>query len=125
MAILRWSKERDVEWHYIAPGKPQQNGFIESFNARLRDECLNETIFTSLAQARSVLAAWRHDYNHHRPHSSLGNMTPAEMAAKSVGKPGWGLTPNPVVITPAHGHHSGHRLLWLPPVMQEVSSRMV
>ena len=53
MAILRWSKERDVEWHYIAPGRPQQNGFIESFNARLRDECLNETIFTSLAQARS------------------------------------------------------------------------
>ena len=110
MAILRWSKERDVEWHYIAPGKPQQNGFIESFNARLRDECLNETIFTSLAQARSVLAAWRHDYNHHRPHSSLGNMTPAEMAAKSVGKPGWGLTPNPVVITPKLGHQSGHRL---------------
>jgi putative transposase len=69
-------EERDVEWHYIAPGKPQQNGIIESFNARLRDECLNETIFTSLAQARSVLAAWRHDYNHHRPHSSPGNMTP-------------------------------------------------
>ena len=110
MAILRWSKEREVEWHYIAPGKPQQNGFIESFNARLRDECLNETIFTSLAQARSVLAAWRHDYNHHRPHSSLGNMTPAEMAAKSVGKPCWGLTPNTVVITPTHGHQSGLRL---------------
>lgn len=57
MAILRRSKERAVEWHYIAPGKPQQNGFIESFNARLRDECLNETIFTSLAHAWSVLAA--------------------------------------------------------------------
>jgi putative transposase len=95
LAILRWSKERCVEWHYIAPGKPQQNGFIESFNARLRDECLNETIFTSLAHARAVLAAWRHDYNHHRPHSSLGNMTPVEMAAKSVGKQGWGFTPNP------------------------------
>lgn len=52
MAILRWSKERAVEWHYIAAGKPQQNGFIESFNARLREECLSETIFTSLAQAR-------------------------------------------------------------------------
>ena len=50
MAILRWSRDRDVEWHYIAPGKPQQNGFIESFNARLRDECLNETLFTSLGQ---------------------------------------------------------------------------
>ena len=63
MAILRWSKERHVEWHYIAPGKPYQNGFIESFNARLRDEFLNETIFTSLAHARQELEAWRHDYN--------------------------------------------------------------
>ena len=110
MAILRWSKERDVAWHYIAPGKPQQNGFIESFNARLRDECLNETIFTSLAQARSVLAAWRHDYNHHRPHSSLGNMTPAEMAARSAGQPSWGLTPNSVAITPMQAHQQGLRL---------------
>jgi len=111
MAILRWSKERDVEWHYIAPGKPQQNGFIESFNARLRDECLNETIFTSLAHARQVLAAWRHDYNHYRPHSSLGNMTPAQMGARSAGKPGWGLTPNPAVaITPNNGHQQGLRL---------------
>ncbi len=84
-AILRWSQESNVEWHYIAPGKPQQNGFIERFNARLRDECLNETIFTSLPQARSVLAAWRQDYNYHWPHSSLGNMASAEMAAKSVG----------------------------------------
>ena len=110
MAILRWSRDRDVEWHYIAPGKPQQNGFIESFNARLRDECLNETLFTSLSPARQVLADWRHDYNHFRPHSSLGNRTPAEMGAGSVGKPGWGLTPNPVVITPTQGHQQGLRL---------------
>jgi putative transposase len=79
MAILRWSKERNVEWHYIAPGKPYQNGFIEGFNARLRDEYLNETIFTSLAHARQELQAWRHDYNHFLPHSSLRNKTPAEM----------------------------------------------
>ena len=79
-------------------------------NARLRDECLNETIFTSLTQARSVLAAWRHDYNHHRPHSSLGNKTPAEMAALASGQPGWGLTPSPVAITPTHGHQQGRRL---------------
>ncbi|WP_163484567.1 integrase core domain-containing protein, partial [Escherichia coli] len=71
-AILRWSQERQVEWHYIAPGKPMQNGFVESFNGRLRDECLNETLFTSLAHARFVLAAWQHDYNHVRPHSKLG-----------------------------------------------------
>jgi putative transposase len=67
-AILRWSQERQVEWHYIAPGKPMQNGFVESFNGRLRDECLNETLFTSLAHVRFVLDAWRHDYNHVRPH---------------------------------------------------------
>jgi putative transposase len=55
-AILRWSQEMQVEWHYIAPGKPQQNAFIESFLGRLRDECLNETLFTSLAHAREVLS---------------------------------------------------------------------
>ncbi|WP_240530329.1 transposase, partial [Novosphingobium sp. PC22D] len=111
MAILRWSKERNVEWHYIAPGKPYQNGFIESFNARLRDEFLNETIFTSLCHARQELEAWRHDYNHFRPHSSLGNKTPAEMGAGSIGKPYWGHAPNTVVaITPSDGHQTGPRL---------------
>src|SRR6516164_4836781 len=60
MAILRWSQSMQVEWHYIAPGKPQQNAFIESFNGRLRDELLNETIFTSLAHVRTALAIWRH-----------------------------------------------------------------
>jgi putative transposase len=70
-AILRWSQETRVEWYYIAPGKPQQNAFIESFNARLRDELLNETLFTSLAQARAVLSAWKDDDNHARPHSVL------------------------------------------------------
>jgi putative transposase len=62
-SILRWSQERQVEWHYIAPGKPTQNAFVESFNGRLRDECLNETIFTSMTQARAVLATWRQDYD--------------------------------------------------------------
>jgi putative transposase len=69
---VEWAQEARVEWHYIAPGKPQQNAFIESFNGRLRDECLNETLFTSLAYARSVLAAWQHDYNTQGPHSRLG-----------------------------------------------------
>ena len=62
VAILRWSQERQVEWHYIAPGKPTQNAFVESFNGRLRDECLNETLFTSLAHARIALDEWRRDY---------------------------------------------------------------
>jgi putative transposase len=80
ISMLRWAQENRVEWHYIAPGKPTQNAFIESFNGRLRDELLNETLFTSLSQARFVLAAWKHDYNTSRPHSALGWLTPAEFA---------------------------------------------
>ena len=77
-AILKWANENDVEWHYIDPGKPQQNGFIESFNGSLRDELLNEEWFDSLDDARRKLALWRYDYNNVRPHSSLENQTPAE-----------------------------------------------
>jgi putative transposase len=80
-AILRWAEDHTVGWHYIAPGKPTQNAFIESFNARLRDELLNETLFRSLPQARAVLETWRTDYNHERPHSRLGWMSPATYAA--------------------------------------------
>src|SRR5690606_6529616 len=86
MAILRWSQDRAVAWHYIAPGKPMQNRFVESFNGRLRDECLNETLFTSLRHARIELAAWKEDYNTVRPHSSLGGMTPAEAAAQAINR---------------------------------------
>lgn len=84
MAILRWSQETGVEWHYIAPGKPQQNAFIESFNGRLRDELLNETLFRSLGHARAALAAWQLDYNTIRPHSSIGNLPPADYAKLST-----------------------------------------
>jgi putative transposase len=87
MAILRWCQEMRIEWHYIAPGKPQQNAFIESFNARLRDELLNETLFISLPQVRAVLAAWREDYNDVRPHSALANLTPAEDVDRSAPEP--------------------------------------
>ncbi len=80
MAILRWCQETPVEWHYIAPGKPTQNAFVESFNGRLRDELLNETLFTTLAQARAVLAEWQMDYNTVRSHSRLGGQTPAEIS---------------------------------------------
>jgi putative transposase len=83
-AILRWSQQTRVEWHYIAPGKPQQNAFIESFNARLRDELLNETLFTSLNHVREALATWIEDYNTVRPHSSLGNLPPAAYAKLSA-----------------------------------------
>jgi len=69
MAMLRWSQETQVEGHYIAPGKPQQNAFVESFNGRLRDELLNETLFTSLAHVREALAAWKDDYRRNLPAS--------------------------------------------------------
>jgi putative transposase len=120
-AILRWSQESGVEWHYIAPGKPQQNAFIESFNGRLRDELLNETLFSSLAHARAILAEWRHDYNTVRPHSSLANLPPAHYAAlsapasqrdgtlRSIG----GFAPHPVA-TPSQTGSNGQPTLLIP-----------
>ncbi|MGE4148245.1 MAG: IS3 family transposase [Hyphomicrobiaceae bacterium] len=84
MAILRWQNATGVGWHYIAPGKPMQNGFVESFNGRLRDELLNETAFRSLGHAREMLADWRDDFNNRRPHTSLGGLTPNEFAARST-----------------------------------------
>ncbi len=104
-AILRWSQERRLEWHCIAPGKPMQNGFVESFNGRQRDECLNETLFTSLAHAWFVLAAWRHDYNTVRPHLKLGGKTPADIADQRA----WGHPPRHVA-NPSNNHHEGARL---------------
>jgi len=80
-AILQWADDHKVNWHYIAPGKPVQNAFVESFIGRLRDELLNETLFRSLAHTRAVLDAWRADYNTDRPHSRLGRMSPAGYAA--------------------------------------------
>ena len=80
-AVLAWSHRRQMNWHYIAPGKPTQNAVVESFNGRLRDECLNENIFISLAEARELIERSRRDYNSCRPHSSLGWLTPQEYAA--------------------------------------------
>jgi putative transposase len=85
-AVLRWAAER-VSWHYIQPGKPVQNAFIESFNSKLRDECLNEHVFFGLAEARHLIEAWRQDYNQLRPHSSLGALAPAEYANRQRGGP--------------------------------------
>lgn len=79
-AILAWSKDHRIEWHYIAPGKPMQNGYVESFNGRMRDELLNESLFFGLDHARSAIAEWVEDFNTARPHSSLGYQTPAAYA---------------------------------------------
>ena len=89
-AILAWTADSGVDWHYIDPGKPVQNAFIESFNGRLRDEFLNETTFTSLAQAKAVLEEWRRDYNTVRPHSSIGWLTPDAYAARFIEQRGQG-----------------------------------
>jgi hypothetical protein len=74
--MLKWSAINGIEWHYIAPGKPQQNSFMESFNDKLRDECLNEQVFS-----RRIIECWRIDYNTARPHSSLDYQTPEEFTA--------------------------------------------
>jgi putative transposase len=89
-AILGWATDHQVDWHYIAPGKPMQNAFVESFNGRLRDEFLNETLFTSLRQARLALEDWRRDYNHVRPHSRIGRLAPAVYAANFSSQSGQG-----------------------------------
>ncbi len=81
-AVLAWCGQIGVEWHYIAPGKPMQNGYVESFNGRMRDELINETLFMSLAHARVEIAAWVDDYNRERPYSALGYATPAAFAAE-------------------------------------------
>ena len=86
-AILEWAEQCAVGWHYIAPGKPQQNGFSESFNGKLRDELLNGEIFYTLKEAQIMIEIWRQHYNKVRPHSSLGYRPPAPEAIVWPAKP--------------------------------------
>ena len=79
----RWAHENNVQLNFIRPGKPIENSYIESFNGRLRDECLNSNIFYTLEEAKKVVEEWREDYNNWRPHSSLGDETPSEYAKRS------------------------------------------
>lgn len=83
-ALAAWSQERGVRLEFIQPGKPTQNAYAESFNGRLRDECLNANWFTSLTDAQRKIEAWRQDYNQERPHSSLNYLPPAEFARKQL-----------------------------------------
>jgi putative transposase len=83
-AIQRWTQQLGIETLYIAPGSPWENGYAESFHSRLRDEFLALEEFESLAAARRLTIAWKEDYNHHRPHSSLGYVTPVEFAARGA-----------------------------------------
>lgn len=77
-ALDRWAYQRGVRLHFIRPGKPTDNAFIESFNGKLRDECLNANWFDTLEQTRQIIYEWWKDYNERRPHSSLGDLTPME-----------------------------------------------
>lgn len=83
--VLKWCQEQGQKWHYIQPGKPYQNGNMESFNGKLRDECLNENWFTSLEEARRLIEKWREDYNNARPHSALKGRTPNEAEISFIG----------------------------------------
>src|ERR1700729_2231690 len=78
--MLAWAQSSRTAWHFIAPGKPMQNGICEAFNGRMRDQLLNETIFYDLDHARLALARWTAAYNQKRPHSALGYLTPAAFA---------------------------------------------
>lgn len=85
-AMAAWSEEHGVRLQFIQPGKPTQNAYVESFNGRLRDECLNANWFTSLTDARRKIESWRQDYNQQRPHSSLNYLPPAEFARTTAEK---------------------------------------
>lgn len=85
-ALEDWVYRRSVQLNFIRPGKPVENAFIESFNGRLRDECLNVHQFASLGDAQAIIEAWRRDYNQRRPHSSLGHLTPNEFVAQRQAK---------------------------------------
>jgi len=103
-AVMQWAAEQNIDWHYITPGRPQQNGFTESLNGKLRDECLNEHWFSTLHEARSILEAWRRDYNTVRPHSALNYLTPAEfIAAQGAGEVRLGAVTPPA---PCTNHHA-------------------
>jgi putative transposase len=117
-AMLAWTSEHQVAWHFIAPGKPMQNGICESFQGRLRDELLNETLFFSLDHARSVLARWVADFNACRPHSALGYRTPAAYAAHLTATGDWRSNPDQLRRSPvaplALTRHSHPRTLASP-----------
>ena len=86
-AMDAWAYKHNVQLSFIRPGKPVENAFIESFNGRLRYECLNTTLFDSLEDAKEKIESWRKDYNETRPHSSIGNLTPNEFVRRTTKKP--------------------------------------
>jgi putative transposase len=84
-AMLSWTHQHEINWRYIDPGKPTQNSYIESFNGKTRDECLNENWFETLSEAKALIEIWKNDYNETRPYSALGGLSPS-VFAKEVRK---------------------------------------
>lgn len=104
-AVDQWACEQGLRWHTIAPGRPMENGYVESFNGRFRDECLNENWFTDLTDARQKIAEWKLDYNQARPHSALGYLTPVEFAKKNAASSGCACGASPDEAATASGEH--------------------
>lgn len=111
-ALDQWAYENGVRLDFIQPGKPSQNGYIESFNGKLRDECLNQHWFLGLNDARRIVANWRDDYNHHRPHTALGGRTPDEAASAVAGlrSPTAPFAPLPHALNPLPTEHNAATL---------------
>lgn len=99
-ALDRWAYRGSVKLHFIEPGKPVQNAYVESFNGKFRDECLNEHWFADLKEAREKIEAWRQDYNQRRPDSALGYRTPEEFAAQTAARRA--SPPTPVACLPGN-----------------------
>lgn len=99
-ALDRWAYQQAVKLHFIAPGKPEQNAYVESFNGKFRDECLNQHWFGDLEEAREEIETWRQDYNQQRPHSALGYRTPEEFAAQIAARRA--SPPTPVALPPGN-----------------------
>jgi putative transposase len=99
-ALDRWAYRRGVRLHFIDPGKPEQNAYVESFNGKFRDECLNEHWFANLKEAREKIENWRQDYNQRRPHSALGYRTPEEFATEVAARRA--SPPTPVALPPGN-----------------------
>jgi putative transposase len=110
-ALDQWAYERGVELAFIRPGKPMDNGLVESFNGRFRDECLNLHWFISLDDARHRIESWRLDYNHVRPHSALGNRAPSKAAQEAELRSTLSTSAPPPPPTPSEGPISRSNLL--------------
>jgi putative transposase len=127
-AVDQWAYEQGLQWHTIQPGRPMENGYVESFNGRFRDECLNENWFCDLADAREKIAQWKQDYNQARPHSALGYRTPEEFAKASAtgcGKDGGSATLENAPRFPLSPSHDGGERIANRAILQEHNSEKV